>query len=95
MTAESTVWLIDQGIKIVGIDSWTWDQPFDVMLKRPKPRKFLEAHFVGSKREYCHLENMTNLDKIPIPFGFKVAVFPVKIEGASGGWTRAVAIIED
>ncbi len=94
MTAESTLWLIEQGIKIMGIDSWTWDQPFDVMLRNDHSH-FLEAHFIGNNREYCHLENLANLDQIPRPFGFKVAAFPIKIEGASGGWTRAVAIFED
>ena len=29
------------------------------------------------------------------PTGFKVACFPVKIKGASAGWTRAVAILEE
>lgn len=32
--------------------------------------------------------------KIPRPYGFKVAVFPVKIAKASAGCTRPVAIIE-
>ena len=27
LTAEATVWLLDHGIKVTGIDSWTWDQP--------------------------------------------------------------------
>jgi len=35
------------------------------------------------------------IDQIPRPFGFKVAVFPVKIERASAGWVRAVAILEE
>jgi kynurenine formamidase len=34
-----------------------------------------------------------NLEALP-PKGFTVACFPVKIERASAGWTRAVAIIE-
>jgi kynurenine formamidase len=34
-----------------------------------------------------------NLETLP-PTGFMVACFPVKIERASAGWTRAVAIIE-
>ena len=95
MTAESTLWLIDQGIKIMGKDSWTWDMPFDVMREQRKPEEFLEAHFIGHEREYCHLENLANLDQIPNPFGFKVAVFPIKIEGGSAGWTRAVAILDE
>jgi len=95
LTAESTLWLIDQGIKVAGIDAWTWDMPFDVMRERRKPEEFLEAHFIGSEKEYCHIESLANLDKIPRPFGFTVSVFPIKIEGVSGGWTRAVAILED
>lgn len=95
MIAESTIWLIDHGVKIMGIDCWTWDMPFDVMQKQRKPEEFLAAHFIGNEKEYCHLENLANLDKIPRPFGFKVAVFPIKIEGASAGWTRAVAILND
>jgi kynurenine formamidase len=37
---------------------------------------------------------MANLDQLPST-GFKVAVFPIKIERGSAGWTRAVAILED
>ena len=30
----------------------------------------------------------------PAAFGFEIACFPVKIKGASAGWSRAVAIFE-
>jgi kynurenine formamidase len=40
------------------------------------------------------MEKLTNLDQLP-PFGFKVACFPVKIEAASAGWTRCVAMMEE
>jgi len=96
-TRESTLWLVDQGIKVMGIDAWGWDKPFEVMVKEVregKKEKLWAAHFAGKEREYCHIENLTNLNKIPKPFGFKVAVFPVKIENAGGGWIRAVAIVE-
>jgi kynurenine formamidase len=53
------------------------------------------AHFAGITKEYCHIEKLANLDKIPKPHGFKVAVFPIKIKGASAGWARPVAIIEE
>lgn len=98
MSREATLWLIDQGVKVMGIDAWGWDRPFDVMEEEYRngiKDRFWAAHFVGREREYCHLENLVNLEKIPIPFGFKIAVFPVKIKGASAGWVRAVAIIED
>lgn len=97
-TRESTLWLVNQGIKVMGVDAWGWDKPFDVMSKEVregKKEKLWAAHFAGKEKEYCHIENLTNLDKIPAPYGFKVAVFPVKIEKAGGGWVRAVAILED
>jgi kynurenine formamidase len=98
MTAEATLWLIRQGIKVMGIDAYGWDRSHEVMVKEFKKgnkEQFWEAHFVGKEAEYCHLERLANLDEIPRPFGFKVAVFPIKIERASAGWVRAVAIFED
>lgn len=97
VSAKATRWLIDQGIKITGIDAWGWDRPFDLMVadfKRGNKGQLWEAHWVGREREYLHIENMANLDKIPVPFGFKVAVFPIKVYQASGAWVRAVAILE-
>jgi kynurenine formamidase len=100
MGRDSTLWLIDKGVKVTGIDAWTWDRPLDVMLKECRDQGkagdiFFGAHFAGREKEYCHLENLANLDKLPKPFGFKISVFPVKITKASSGWVRAVAIFED
>jgi kynurenine formamidase len=39
------------------------------------------------------MEKLTNLDQLP-PFDFKIACFPVKIEAASAGWTRCVAMLD-
>jgi hypothetical protein len=41
------------------------------------------------------MEKLANLSAIGRPFGFKVCCFPVKIKGASAGWTRPVAIVEE
>jgi kynurenine formamidase len=95
-TRESTLWLIDQGIKVMGIDAWGWDRPFNVMVeevKRGIKGRVWAAHYVGKEKEYCHLENLANLEKIGKPYGFKVAVFPIKVERAGGAWVRAVAIV--
>ncbi len=97
MSRDATLWLIDQGIKVMGIDAWGWDRSLGDMideLKAGNKERFWESHYLGQEREYCHLERMANLDQIPIPFGFKVSVFPIKIEAASGGWVRAVAILD-
>jgi kynurenine formamidase len=91
MSCEATVWLLDQGVKVMGIDAIGFDIPVRYMFER---KKFWESHRVMLEREYYHLENMSHLDQIPRPYGFKVAVFPVKWRGASAGPVRAVAIIE-
>lgn len=92
MTAEATNWLIDQGIKVMGIDAITFDPPVWAMFER---KQFWEAHRVMCEREYYHIENLTNLDKIGRPHGFKIAAFPVKWTGTTAAPVRAVAIIDD
>jgi kynurenine formamidase len=57
-------------------------------------RDFFGSHYLGRRREYIHAEKLFNLDKIP-EFAFVVSMFPIKIEGASGAWVRAVAIINE
>jgi kynurenine formamidase len=98
MTRESTLWLIEQGIRVMGIDAWGWDRPFWAIKEefaRTGDRSLLwGAHFVGRDKEYCHIEKLANLDKLPKPLGFKVACFPVKLAGGSAGWVRVAAIIE-
>jgi kynurenine formamidase len=91
MTAAATHWMLDQGIKVAGIDAITFDPPVWAMFER---KQFWEAHHVMVTREYYHLENMTNLDQLP-PFGFRLSVFPVKWSQTTGAPVRAVAIIED
>jgi kynurenine formamidase len=96
VSEEATLWLIQQGIKVMGIDAWGWDRSLGAMiddLKAGNKEQFWESHYLGKEIEYCHMERLCNLDKIPRPYGFKVAAFPIKIEGASAGWVRAVAIL--
>jgi kynurenine formamidase len=98
VTREATLWLIEQGIKIVGTDGYGFDRPFINMLqdhKAGKPGSLWPGHFAGREKEYCHIEKLANLDAIPFPFGFKVAVFPVNIKGGTAGWCRPVAIIAE
>ncbi|MFQ4146108.1 cyclase family protein [Chlorogloeopsis sp. ULAP02] len=97
VSAEATHWLIDQDIKVMGIDSWGWDVPLPVQAKQAKAtgRKdvFWAAHFVGIDKEYCQLERLVNLEQLP-PHSFKVAAFPLKVKNGSAGPARVVAIIE-
>jgi kynurenine formamidase len=53
-----------------------------------------EGHKAGRHIGYCHLEKLHNLEALP-DTGFMVSCFPHKIRGASAGWTRAVAIVDE
>ena len=98
MSAAATAWLIDQGIKVMGIDSWGWDLPLSYQIRKAKEtgdaELFWQAHLVGRTKEYCHLEQLVNLDALPYS-GFKVAAFPLKIVGASAAPARVVAILDE
>jgi kynurenine formamidase len=99
MTEESTLWLIEQGSRVMGTDAWSWDRPFpsvkEEVEKAQGPIMIWAAHKAGIKKEYCHIEKLANLDKLPAPYGFTVACFPIKITGGSAGWSRVVAIFPD
>jgi kynurenine formamidase len=96
MGRDATLWLLEQGVKVVGTDAWSWDRPLPYIANEFRDtgnsKLIWEGHFAGIEKEYCHLEKLTNLDKLP-PHGFQVACFPIKIHKASAGWVRAVAIL--
>jgi len=98
MSAAATRWLIDQGVKVMGIDQWGWDLPLTWQIREAKRTNdrslFWQGHLVGREHEYLHMEQLTNLKALP-PSGFKVAVFPLRIEGASAAPARVVAIMEN
>jgi kynurenine formamidase len=97
MGREATMHLLDRGVRVTGTDAWSWDAPFVHTARRFResgdPSIVWEGHRVGRDIGYCHLEKLGNLEALPAK-GFKVCCFPVKIEKASAGWTRAVAIVE-
>ena len=99
MTRESTLYLTERGVKVVGIDAWSWDRPLPFLAEEFKrtgdPSVIWEAHFAGIETGYCHMEKLANLDQIGRPHGFKVCCTPIKIKRASAGWTRPIAIIEE
>jgi len=92
MTREGTLWLLDQGVRLIGIDAIGFDPPVAHMWER---EKLWEAHRVMREREYYHIENLINLDQIPVSHGFTVSALPIRLRGATAAPIRAVAIIED
>lgn len=99
MDRESTLYLTERGIRVTGIDAWSWDRPLPFLAKEFQatgdPKVIWEAHFAGIEIGYCHMEKLANLNAIGRQTGFTVCCFPVKIKGASAGWTRPVAIVEE
>jgi kynurenine formamidase len=96
---EGVLWLVEQGVKVIGIDAYTLDRPFASMVadyRRTGDGRYIwPAHFAGITREYCQIEKLANLDQLPRPHGFHVSCLPVKIRGASAGWCRAVALVPE
>jgi len=97
LRVDATEFLVDGGVKLIGIDAWGLDRPFDVMAEdaRAGRAQFWESHLLGRRKEYCQIERLANLDALPRPTGFTVAAFPVKLERASAGWARVVAIFDE
>ena len=97
ISVEVTEWLIDQGVKVIGVDTFGFDAPFNTMLERyqiSKDKKYLwPAHILGRRKEYCQIERLTNLASIPVESGFKVFCFPIKVMDCGAGWSRVVAQI--
>jgi kynurenine formamidase len=97
MGFDATMYLLERGVRLTGTDGWSWDAPFahtrERYLESGDAKLIWEGHKAGREIGYCHLEKLHNLEALPAS-GFSIACFPMKIRGASAGWTRAVAIFE-
>ena len=97
MGREATLYLLERGVRVTGTDAWSWDAPFvhtKAKFEQTGDASLIwEGHKAGREIGYCHLEKLHNLEALP-SHGFTIACFPVKIRGASAGWTRAVAIVD-
>ena len=98
MGKETTLWILSHGIRVVGTDAWSWDRPLGYIAEEfaatGNKELIWEGHFAGIEQGYCHIEKLSNLDQLP-PFGFEFYCFPIKIKGASAGWIRAVAAVDE
>src|SRR3977135_3039686 len=80
-----------------GVAGGSWDALFVYTAKKYAETKdaslIWEGHRAGRHIGYCHIEKLHNLEQLPST-RFPASCFPVKIECASAGWTRAVAILD-
>lgn len=77
-------WILDKGITTFGVDSPTPDNP----LSTEYP-----AHMMCRREHKTHYENLVLTEVVGTRFTF--VGFPLKVVGAHGGPTRAVAIVEE
>ena len=75
-------WIVEKGVKTFGVDSPTPDNP----TSRTYP-----CHMMCRREHITHYENLRLTDVVNTRFTF--VGFPLKVLGAHGGPTRAVAIV--
>lgn len=81
---SGSLWLVNKGVKTFGVDSPTPDNP----ASRTYP-----CHMMCRKYHITHYENLANLDQV-VGRRFTFVGFPLRLRGAHGGPTRAVAVLD-
>ena len=93
---EAVLHLVERGVRLMGTDAWSLDRPYPVIgaewREKRDPSLLWPAHYAGAERAYCHLEKLTNLAALPA-VGATLLCMPIKVEGGSGAWVRAVGLV--
>ncbi|MDH3500609.1 MAG: cyclase family protein, partial [Acidimicrobiia bacterium] len=76
-------WIVDKGIKTFGVDSPTPDNPISTTYP---------THLMSRDQRITHYENLVLSEVVGTRFTF--VGFPLKVVGAHGGPTRAVALVD-
>lgn len=82
--ADASQWMLDRGVKTFGVDSPTPDNPIS---------KTYPCHMMCRANHVTHYENLILTEVVGRRFVF--VGFPLKVIGAHGGPTRAVAILPE
>ncbi|MBS1888129.1 MAG: cyclase family protein [Actinobacteria bacterium] len=97
MRRDATAFLVEHGVRLIGIDAWGLDRPMRFMvadIEAGDPDQLWESHKYGAEHEYAQIEKLRDLASLPRPHGFQVLALPVAVEGAGAGWARVVALVE-
>jgi len=76
-------WIVRRQVKTFGVDSPTPDNPASTSYP---------VHMMCRREHITHYENLARLDEV-VDARFTFAGFPLKLRGAHGGPTRAVALV--
>jgi kynurenine formamidase len=82
---SASTWIVERGVKTFGVDSPTPDNPASTGYP---------CHMMCRREHITHYENLARLDEL-LDRRFTFVGFPLKLVGAHGGPTRAVALVED
>jgi kynurenine formamidase len=82
--AEASEWILEKGVKTFGVDSPTPDNPASTSYP---------CHMMCRANKITHYENLVLTEVVNRRFVF--IGFPLKVVGAHGGPTRAVALLDD
>jgi kynurenine formamidase len=80
---DATEFMVDQGVRLIGIDAWGVDRPFDVMAReaaRGDRAQLWESHVLGRTKPYSQIEKLCNLDQLPRDDGFTVFALPIRLD---------------
>jgi kynurenine formamidase len=81
---SASEWIVRQRVKTFGVDSPTPDNPASTSYP---------CHMMCRREHITHYENLAHLDQV-VNTRFTFAGFPLKLRGAHGGPTRAVALVD-
>jgi kynurenine formamidase len=82
--ASASEWIVDKGVKTFGVDSPTPDNPVSTTYP---------CHMMCRREHITHYENLVLTAVVGKRFTF--IGFPLKVVGAHGGPTRAVALVDE
>lgn len=96
---DATAYLVENGARLIGIDAWGLDRPMDLMAADAlsgDTDQLWESHKYGATHEYSQIEKLCNLDRLPAKgYGFHILALPIRLENASGAWSRVVALVSE
>ena len=81
---KAVQWMAENGIKLWGVDASTIDHAHD-----------RATHMLLRKLEFYHMENLANLDALPVNSPFTLICIALPFVGATASPLRPIAILKD